>query len=158
MAYNLLRIKEREEWKIAFWTRYGHFEYNVMPFGLTNGLAFFQHLMNDIFQKNLYDFVVVYLDDILIYSKDEKQHEKHVKLVLEKLRSVGLYAKLEKCVFHTSKVEFLGYIVSNIGILMDSKKIQVVLDLATPRTVRDVQCFLGFANFYRMFIKKLFKH
>jgi len=110
---------------ITFRTRYGHFEYNIISFGLTNGPTFFQHLMNNIFQEFLDDFVVVYLDDILIYSKDEKQHEKHIKLVLKKLRSIGLYAKLEKCVFHTFEVEFLGYIISNIGISMDSKRFKL---------------------------------
>jgi len=99
-----------------------------MPFGLTNGPTFFQNLMNDIFREFFDDYVVVYLDDILIYSKDEKQHKEHIKLALEKIRSVGLYVKLKKCVFHTFEVKFLGYIISNIGILMDFKKIQVVLD------------------------------
>jgi len=147
-AYNLVHIKEGDKWKIAFWTRYDHFEYNVMPFGLTIGPTIFQHLMNDIFQEFFDIFVVCYMDDILIYSKDAKQHEEHVKLVFEKLRNIGLYAKFEKCIFHTFQVEFLGYTISNNGILMDSKKIQVVLEWATTKTIRDVQCFLGFANFY----------
>ena len=115
-AYNLVRIEEGDEWKINFWTRYGHFEYFVMPFGLTNAPEIFQHLMNDIFREFLDNFIVCYLDDILIYSKDIKQHEEHVRLVFDKLRSAGLYAKLEKCNFHQSQVEFLGYIVSCDGI------------------------------------------
>ena len=118
-AYNLVRVIERDEWKTAFRTRYGHFEYLVMPFGLTNALAIFQHLMNDIFREFLDNFVVCYLDDILIYSKDIKQHEEHVQLVPNKLRSANLYAKLKKCNFHQSQVEFLGYIVSCDGISMD---------------------------------------
>ena len=105
-AYNLVRIKEGDEWKTAFRTRYGHFEYNVMPFGLTNAPAIFQHLMNDVFREYLDRFVVCYLDDILIYSKDVEEHEEHVKLVLQKLREKGLYAKAEKCAFHQPKVEF----------------------------------------------------
>ena len=124
-----------------------------MPFGLTNAPAIFQHLMNDIFREFLDDFVVCYLDDILIFSKNEVDHEKHVRLVLEKLRNAGLYAKLEKCVFHQPQVEFLGYIISGEGLSMDPKKIQTVLEWKKPTTVRDVQCFLGFANFYRIFIK-----
>lgn len=152
-AYNLVRIKEGDEWKTAFRTRYGHFEYNVMPFGLTNAPAIFQHLMNDVFREYLDRFVVCYLDDILIYSKDVEEHEEHVKLVLQKLREKGLYAKAEKCAFHQPKVEFLGYIISSEGLMMDPKKVQAVTDWASPKTVRDVQCFLGFANFYRIFIK-----
>ena len=124
-----------------------------MPFGLTNAPAIFQHLMNDVFREYLDKFVVCYLDDILIYSKSSEEHEEHVRLVLQKLRETGLYAKLEKCVFHQPRVEFLGYIISNEGLLMDPKKVQAVTNWTTPRTVRDVQCFLGFANFYRIFIK-----
>jgi hypothetical protein len=139
--------------KTAFQTRYEHFEYNVMPFGLTNAPAIFQHLMNDIFREFLDDFVVCYLDDILIFSKNLEEHERHVPLVLQKLQDVGLYAKLKKCVFHQPQVEFLGYIISNEGLMMDPKKIQAVTDWLTPKIVHDVQCFLGFANFYRVFIK-----
>ncbi len=156
-AYNLVRIKEGDEWKTAFRTRYGHFEYNVMPFGLTNAPAIFQHLMNDIFREYLDDFVVCYLDDILIFSKNEEDHINHVRLVLEKLRTAGLYAKMEKCVFHQPQVEFLGYIISGKGLSMDPKKIQTVIDWKNPATVRDVQCFLGFANFYRIFIQNYSK-
>jgi len=114
--YNLVRIKEGDEWKTTFRTRYGHFEYNVMPFGLTNAPAIFQHLMNDVFREFLDDFVVCYLDDILVFSKNEEEHINHVRLVLEKLRTTGLYAKLEKCVFHQPQVEFLGYIISGEGL------------------------------------------
>jgi hypothetical protein len=149
----LVRIKEGDEWKTAFKTRYGHFEYNVMPFGLINAPAIFQHLINDIFRKFLDDFVVCYLDDILIFSKNREEHEQHVRPMLQKLRDAGLYTKLEKCVFHQPQVEFLGYIISNEGLIMDPKKIQVVTDWLTPKTIRDVQCFLGFANIYRIFIK-----
>jgi hypothetical protein len=99
-AYNLVCIKEGDEWKTAFRTRYEHFEYNVMPFGLTNAPTVFQHLMNDVFQEFLDDFVVCYLDDILVFSKNEEKHINHVRLVLGKLRTAGLYAKLEKCIFH----------------------------------------------------------
>jgi hypothetical protein len=110
-AYNLVRIEEGDKWKTAFRTRYGHFEYNVMPFSFTNAPAIFQHLMNDVFQEFLDDFVVCYLDDILVFAKNEEEHINHVRLVLEKLCTAGLYAKLEKCVFHQPQVEFLGYII-----------------------------------------------
>ena len=152
-AYNLVRIKEGDEWKTAFRTRYGHFEYNVMPFGLTNAPAVFQHMMNDIFREYLDDFVVIYLDDILIFSKNEEEHEKHVQLVLKKLRERGLYAKLEKCLFHQTEMEFLGFVATTEGLKMDSKKVEAIVSWKVPKTVRDVQCFLGFANFYRIFIK-----
>ena len=156
-AYNLVRVKEGDEWKTAFRTRYGHVQYLVMLFGLTNVPAIFQHLMNDIFREFLDNFVVCYLDNILNYSKYIKQHKEHVRLVLGKLQSAGLYAKLEKCNFHQSQVQFLGYIVSCNSISMDQKKIQAVLGWTTPKTVRDIQCFFGFANFYRIFIKKYSK-
>ena len=156
-AYNLVRIKVGDEWKIAFRRRYGHFEYNVMPFGLTNAPTIFQHLMNDVFHEFFDHFVVVYLGDILVFSKNEKDHENHVQLVLEKLRSAGLYAKLEKCVFHQPQVEFLDYIISGEGLSMDPKKIEVIISWKIPSTVRDVQCFLSFANFYRIFIQNYSK-
>jgi hypothetical protein len=152
-AYNLVRIKEGDEWKTAFRTRYGHFEYNVMPFGLTNAPAVFQHMMNDIFREYLDDFVVIYLDDILIFSKNEEEHEKHVRLILKKLRERGLYAKLEKCLFHQTEMEFLGFVATTEGLKMDPKKVEAIVSWEVPKTVRDVQCFLGFANFYRIFIK-----
>lgn len=154
-AYNLVCIKEGDKWKTAIRTRYEHFEYNVMPFGLTNIPAIFQHLMNDIFRDFLDDFVVCYLDDILVFSKNEEYHTNHVRLVLEKLRTVGFYAKLENCVFHRLQVEFLGYIIFGEGLSMDPKKIQTVIDCMKRATVRDVQCFLGFANFYRIFIQTI---
>ena len=152
-AYNLVRIRPGDEWKTAFRTRYGHFEYTVMPFGLTNAPAVFQHMANDIFRDFLDTFTIVYLDDILIYSKTQEEHDIHVRQVLQRLREYGLYAKLEKCSFDHNHVEFLGYVVSQQGISMDPSKVQTVLNWQIPRSVRDVQCFLGFANFYRKFIK-----
>jgi hypothetical protein len=124
-----------------------------MPFGLTNVLAIFQNLMNNIFQKFLDDFIVCYLDDILIFSKNLEEHERHIRLMLQKLRDTSLYTKLEKCVFHQLQVEFLGYIISNEGLITDPKKIQAIRDWSTSKTVCDVQCFLKFANFYWIFIK-----
>jgi hypothetical protein len=104
--------------------------------------------MNNVFCEYLDDFVVYYIDDILIFSKNMKDHECHVYIILEKLREVGLYATLEKCEFHQSKVEFLGYIISRDGILMNLRKVQTIVDWATPNSIQNVQCFLGFANFY----------
>ena len=152
-AYNLVRIRPGDEWKTAFRTRYGHFEYTVMPFGLTNAPAVFQHMANDIFRDFLDIFLIIYLDDLLIYSTTQEEHNAHVQQVLQRLREYGLYAKLEKCSFDCKQVEFLGYVVSSEGISMDPAKVQTVLDWQTPHSVRDIQCFLGFANFYRKFIK-----
>ena len=128
-----------------------------MRFGLTNAPAIFQHLMNDVFSEFLDHFVVVYLDNILVFSKNEKDHENHVQLVLKKLHSARLYAKLKKCIFHQPKVEFFGYIISRESLSMDSKKIEAVISWKRPSIVRDVQCFLGFANFYQIFIQNYLK-
>ncbi|KFY32334.1 hypothetical protein V493_00296 [Pseudogymnoascus sp. VKM F-4281 (FW-2241)] len=121
-AYALVRIKAREEWKTAFRTCYSLFEYQVMPFGLTNAPASFQRLMNDTLHKYLDVFTVVYLDDILVYSKTEEEHVEHVKLVLAKLKARQLLLKLEKCNFHKQEVEFLGHLVGTKGVRMDPKK------------------------------------
>ena len=121
-AYNLVRIQEGDEWKTAFQTRYGHFEYQVMPFGLCNAPAVFQHFMNDIFRDFLDRFVIIYLDDILIYSANPRAHESHVRAVLQRLREHHLYAKLEKCAFDLETVDFLGHRISPQGIEMDSAR------------------------------------
>ena len=151
-AYHLVRIAEGEEWKTAFRTRYGSFEWTVMPEGLTNAPAAFQRFMNDLFKDLLDVYVVVYLDDILIYSENASEHRKHVREVLRRLRAAGLFASLKKCVFNTDTVEFLGYIISPAGLAMDSSKVATIQEWPVPRKVRDVQSFLGFANFYRRFI------
>ena len=152
-AYNLIRIKKGDEWKTAFRTRYGLFEYLVMPFGLTNAPASCQQFVNDVLREFLDVFVVCYMDDILIYSEDPLQHEAHVKLVLQKLLDAGLFVKGEKCEFHTKSTCFVGFMISPNDISMDPKKIETVLEWKAPRNVKEVQSFLGFANFYRRFIK-----
>jgi hypothetical protein len=151
-AYNLVRIKPGDEWKTAFRCRYGHFEYLVMPFGLTNAPATFQHLMNDIFRDLLDHVVIIYLDDILIFSDTYENHVKHVTEVLNRLRKNHLYASAKKCDFHTDEIEFLGYILSGTGIRMNPKKLESLTSWKTPDSVKEVQIFLGFANFYRNFI------
>lgn len=152
-AYNLIRIKKGGEWKTAFRTRYGLFEYLVMPFGLTNAPATCQQFVNDVLRQFLDVFCVCYLDDIMIYSQDPLEHVTHVRMVLEKLREAGLYVKGEKCEFHTEETAFLGFIVGKNGISMDPAKVEAVKKWESPRNVHDLQQFLGFANFYRRFIK-----
>ena len=151
-AYNLVRIAPGDEWKTAFRTRYGSFEWLVMPFGLSNAPAAFQRFMNEVFADLLDVCVVVYLDDILIYSDNPDDHRAHVREVLRRLRKHHLYARADKCEFHAESVEYLGYILSREGLTMAESKIKAILDWPEPRKVRDIQSFLGFANFYRRFI------
>ena len=151
-AYHLVRIAEGDEWKTAFRTRYGSFEWLVMPFGLSNAPASFQRFMNDIFSDLLDVNVTCYLDDILIYSDDPSEHRKHVREVLRRLRKHGLYARPDKCRFSTDSVEYLGFVLSKEGLKMDPSKVQTIQDWPEPRKVKDIQSFLGFANFYRRFI------
>jgi hypothetical protein len=152
-GYHHVRIAEGEEWKTAFRTRYGHFKYQVMPFGLTNAPATFQCLINDTFHEYLDKFIVVYLDNILIYSNNLADHRKHVRLALEKMRNAQLFSKAEKCSYDASEVEYLGYIVGPAGISMDPAKLESLRSWPTPQSVKEAQSFLGFANFYRHFIE-----
>jgi hypothetical protein len=151
-AYHLVWIAEGDEWKTAFQTRYGSYEWLVMPEGLTNAPAAFQCFVNSIFSNMLDICVIVYLDNILIYSQDLASHKQHIREVLKQLRKHRLYAKPEKCEFHSSSVEYLGYLLSLDGLTMLSEKIQAILDWLEPRKVKDIQSFLGFANFYHRFI------
>ncbi|SOV07450.1 uncharacterized protein UDID_18908 [Ustilago sp. UG-2017a] len=151
-AYNLIWIAKGDEWKTAFGTQLGLYEYLVMPFGLANAPAHFQSFINDIFRDIIGVYVVVYLDDFLIFSDTEESHVKHVTEVLTCLRSNRLFAKLSKCEFHIKMVEFLGYIIKPTGIEMDPEKVQTVKEWPMPASIHDIQRFLGFANFYRRFI------
>jgi hypothetical protein len=152
-AYHLVRMAEGEEWKTAFRTRYGLFESLVMPFGLTNAPASFQQFINDVLRPYLDVFVTAYLDDILIYSDNLEEHKKHVLKVLEALSEAGLHLKPEKCEFHQREVKYLGFIISTSGTKMDPVKVATIQEWPAPRNVKDVQSFLGFANFYRRFIQ-----
>ena len=147
-AYHLVCIANGDEWKTAFRTCYGSFEWSVMPFGLTNAPAAFQRFMNDIFSDLLDVCVVIYLDDILIYLNNMSEHHRHVKEVLKRLRKAGLYAKAEKCEFHSESVEYLEYILSPSGLTMSNNKVKIIQDWPEPKKVKDIQSFLGFANFY----------
>jgi transposase InsO family protein len=152
-GYWQIRIAEQDVPKTAFRTRYGHFEWKVMPFGLTNAPATFQHLMNKILQPYLDKFVVVYLDDILIFSKTPEEHLEHVSKVLEVLRDNQMYVGLDKCAFGLSEIDFLGHVVSAEGIKPDPKKVAAVTEWPTPGTVREVRGFLGLTGYYRRFIQ-----
>ncbi|QRW23767.1 Retrotransposable element Tf2 protein [Rhizoctonia solani] len=143
-GYNNVRIKEGDEWKTAFRTKYGLFEYLVMPFGLTNAPAAFQHFMNDLFRDLIDVTVVIYLDDILIFSEDPKKHPEHVREVLSRLMKNQLFCKLSKCHFHVTTVDYLGIVISPAGFSMDQKKIEAVTSWPQPKTVKQVQAFLGF--------------
>ncbi|USP74003.1 retrotransposon nucleocapsid protein [Curvularia clavata] len=151
-AYHRVRIKEGDEWKTAFRTRYGHFEYTVMPFGLTNAPAQFQAYIHHILAGLVDVSCIVYLDDILVFSNTEEEHERHVREVLNRLREAKLYLKTSKCEWHTQHTEFLGYTVSPEGISIDPDRAKTAQEWPEPRTVRDVRVFLGFMNYYRRFI------
>jgi len=151
-AFNRLRIKEGDEWKTAFRTRFGLFEYLVLPFGLCNGPASFQHYINDTLREHLDVFCTAYLDDILIHSESLEEHENHVRRILQKLQVAGLQVDITKCEFHATEVAYRGLIVTTDGIKMDPKKIKTVIEWPQIQNVKDVQSFLGFANFYRRFI------
>ena len=151
-AYHLVRIAEGDEWKTAFRTRYGSFEWMVMPFGLSNAPSVFQRFINDIFSDLLDVTVVVYLDDILIYSDNSADHKKHVREVFRRLRKHGLYCRPDKCQFSVDTINYLGFVLSPSGLKMDEAKVKTIQDWPEPRKVKDIQSFLGFANFYRRFI------
>jgi len=137
-GYHQLRIKEEDIAKTAFRTRYGHYEFLVMPFGLTNAPAVFMDLMNRVFHSYLDQFMVVFIDDILVYSRDRVEHDKHLRIVLQTLRDKQLYAKLSKCEFWLEEVSFLGHVVSSEGIRVDPKKIEAIVDWRPPRNVTEV--------------------
>ncbi|KAK3522269.1 hypothetical protein QTP86_000393 [Hemibagrus guttatus] len=147
-AYNLIRIREGDEWKTAFVTPTGHYEYLVMPYGLVNAPSVFQDFIHEVLRKFLYKFVLVYIDDNLIYSWSLAEHCHHVAEVLKCLREFQLFLKAEKCSFHQPSVQFLGYNIDSSGIRMDKGKVAAIKDWPTPTTVKELQCFLGFANFY----------
>ncbi|KAL0172764.1 hypothetical protein M9458_033075, partial [Cirrhinus mrigala] len=151
-AYNLIRIRKGDEWKTAFVTPTGHYEYLVMPYGLSISPSVFQTFMNEVFREFLHRFVVVYIDDILIYSRNQAEHRQHVLQVLQKLRQHSLFLKLEKCEFHQSSVQFLGYNISAEGVQMDQGKVDAIQKWPLPTCVKELQRFLGFTNFYRRFI------
>ncbi|GJW33861.1 putative reverse transcriptase domain-containing protein [Tanacetum coccineum] len=152
-GYHQLRVREEDISKTAFRTRYGHYEFQVMSFGLTNAPAVFIDLMNRVCKPYLDRFVIVFIDDILIYSKSIKEHEGHLKLILKLLKEEELYAKFSKCEFWLSKVQFLGHSIDSEGIHVDPTKIESIKDWASPKTPTEIRQFLGLAGYYRRFIE-----
>nr|ABC94893.1 polyprotein [Oryza australiensis] len=152
-GYHQLKIRAGDIPKTAFSTRYGLYEFTVMSFGLTNAPAYFMNLMNKVFMEYLDKFVVVFIDDILIYSKNDEEHAEHLRLVLEKLREHRLYAKFSKCEFWLKEVAFLGHVVSAGGVAVDPAKVEAVMEWKAPKSVTEVRSFLGLAGYYRRFIE-----
>ena len=145
-----MRIKDEDTHKTSFRMRYGNYEFVVVPFGLTNVPATFMCLMNTIFNRYLDKFVIVFLDDILIYSKNE---EENLRLTLQLLKEHQLYAKLRKCDLYRDRIQYLGHIISEEGISVDLEKIEAIMNWPTPRNVTDVRSFKGLAGYYRRFIE-----
>ena len=152
-GYHQLRVREADIPKTAFRMRYGHFEFMVMPFGLTNAPTAFMGLMNRVFQPYLDKFVVVFVDDIMIYSQSEVEHEDHLRIVLQLLRDHQLYAKFSKCEFWFAEVGFLGHVVSASGVSVDPGKVEAVMSWERPTSIFETRSFLGFAGYYMRFIE-----
>ncbi|CAN4123632.1 unnamed protein product [Withania somnifera] len=152
-GYHQLRIRAEDIPKTAFGTRYGHYEFLVMSFGLTNAPLAFMDLMHRVPKPYLDSFVIVFIDDILIYSRNESDHEHHLRLVLRTLREHRLYAKFSKCEFWLESVAFLGHVVSKDGIRVDPAKIQAVCDWPRPTTVIEIRSFVGLVGYYQRFVE-----
>ena len=148
-GYHQIRISEDDVPKTAFRTRYGHYEFLVMPFGLTNAPATFQQEMNDIFREQLGKFVVIFLDDILVYSRTLQEHARHVRFVLETLRDKQFYAKISKCEFFKKSITYLGHLITERGVEIDPSRIEKIKLWPTLRNIREVRSFLGFVGFLR---------
>jgi hypothetical protein len=152
-GYHQLRIRPSDIPKTAFITKYGSYEYTVMSFGLTNAPAFFMYLMNSVFMDYLDKFVVVFIDDILIYSQSEEEHVEHLKMVLQRLQEHQLYAKLSKCEFWIHEVLFLGHIINQDGLAVDPKKVADIMNWKAPKDARGIKSFIRMAGYYRRFIE-----
>jgi len=152
-AYDNIRIREADEWKTTFSTKLGTYEYLVMPFGLCNAPAAFQRWINEVLMGHIDMCCIVYLDDVLIYSNTVQQHQKDVSNILEAIRKSGMKLKPSKCEFHQNETEYLGFIIGQEGVTTDPVKTQAIWDWTTPKRIKEIQCFLGFCNFYRRFIE-----
>ena len=156
-GYHQLRVHDEDVPKTAFRTRYGHFEFLVMPFGLTNAPAAFMDPMNRIFRPYLDQFVIVFIDDILIYSGSGEEHAEHLRIILQPLWEHQLYAKLSKCQFWLDSFAFLGHIVSAEGVSVDPQKVEAILNWKPPTSVTEIRSFLGLAGYYRKFVEGFLK-
>src|SRR3954467_6788933 len=156
-GYFQLKIREQYIPKTAFTTRYGLYEYTVMPFDLTNAPSYFMNMMNKVFMEFLDKFVVVFIDDILIYSKSKEENEGHLRLILEKLREHKLYAKFSKCEFWLNEVGFLGHVMTKDGVAVDPAKVLAIIEWESPKSVKEVRSFLGLAGYYIRFIENFSK-
>ncbi|GKC72325.1 putative reverse transcriptase domain-containing protein, partial [Tanacetum coccineum] len=152
-GYHQLRVREEDIPKTAFRTRYGHYEFQVMPFRLTNAPAVFMDMMNRVCEPYMENFMIIFIDDIMIYSKNKKAHERHLKLILRFLKEEKLFAKFSKCEFWLSRVKFVGHVIDSEGIHVDPAKIESIKDWASPKTPTKICQFLGLAGYYRRFIK-----
>jgi len=152
-GYHQLRIRASDVPKTAFRTRYGHYEFLVMSFGLTNAPVAFMDLMNRVFRPYLDSFMIVFIDDILIYSRSREEHEQHLRVVLQTLRDSQMYAKFSKCKFWLSSIAFLGHVLSAEGIQVDPKKIEVLKNWPRPASAIEIRSFLGLASYYRRFVE-----
>ncbi|KAI0999983.1 hypothetical protein K3495_g8215 [Podosphaera aphanis] len=155
-AFHKIRMKEGEEWKTAFRTRYGLFEWMITPFGLSDAPSTFQRYMNSVLREYLDDFCTAYMDDVLIYTQGtRKEHYHKVRMVLKRLMEAGLYLDIEKCEFAVKSVKYLGFIIqAGIGLQADPAKIKAIIDWMPPTSTSGVRSFIGFANYYRMFIPR----
>ena len=156
-GYHQLRVQESDVPKTAFRTRYGHYGFLVMSFGFTNAPEAFMDLMNRVFQPYLDRLVIIFIDDILVYSGSLKKHSEHLRIVLQTLRERKLYAKLSKCHFWLNRVAFLGHVISVEGVSVDSQKIEAVVNWKPLKNVSEVRSFLGLAGYYRKFVEGLSK-
>jgi hypothetical protein len=152
-GYHQVQIKDEDIHKTNFRTRYGHYEFVVVPFGLTNAPTTFISLMNNVLSKFLDTFVLVFIDDILIYSKNREDHEEHLKLFLQVLIERQLYVKFSKCDFFQKQVHYLGNVISEEGVAVDPNKIKSIMDWPTPKYVSDIISLMGLVGYYRRFIK-----
>ena len=146
-GYHQVRIKDEDIFKTTFRTRHGHYDFVIIPFGLTNAPAIFMCLMNNVMHKYLDKFVVVFIDDILIYSNTEEEHKEHLKTILQELRDPQLFAKFSKCDFFKDKIQYSGHVVTKEGILVDPEKIKAIEYWLVPKDVTDVRSFIGITSY-----------